>query len=475
MKTTKLKISLLFSLALTVVLLVAAVTTKAADSTSEITNVTLTEDGVLSWEGDAPCYEIYLRSEDDNESFYLENGKKSVNLNDEFFNFTSMNQITIYAKKDRDTQFDPIVHYDLYFAYDDTSANPVYTVTQPSGTITDVVLAKDGNVTWNSDALWFYTTSDGTVTYPSTHKYDTVDDFLYRNSGDVVEYSIISTLETGHYAPGELAAPLDKYSFYVKRDTTGADPVYTVVEPIEPLDIEVSISAAEGVDVKVDSEHVSSRGYSLITAFPSEKPDGFDEDYLEPLNAGEWYYVALELAAADGYFFNDGITVNVNGGEGEYEIDQANVGKRNSTIVVYTKVKATGAAQSTLGFTGVENIEAVTKNVGESVTLPVVTKDGYDFSKWVVVDTDGNEVEGAQSYNEGATFTFGTDDCILKAVWTEKETPAIKGNADETPVIKENVDETPKTGDTSALYLFAVLMAISAVAVTVSGKKIKVR
>ncbi|HBZ52764.1 MAG TPA: hypothetical protein DEO82_03215, partial [Eubacterium sp.] len=215
MKTTKLKISLLFSLALTVVLLVAAVTTKAADSTGEITNVTLTEDGVLSWEGDAPCYEIYLRSEDDNESFYLENGKKSVNLNDEFFNFTSMNQITIYAKKDRDTQFDPIVHYDLYFAYDDTSANPVYTVTQPSGTITDVVLAKDGNVTWNSDALWFYTTSDGTVTYPSTHKYDTVDDFLYRNSGDVVEYSIISTLETGHYAPGELAAPLDKYSFYV--------------------------------------------------------------------------------------------------------------------------------------------------------------------------------------------------------------------------------------------------------------------
>ncbi len=504
----KSKIALFLSVVLIISLTPGVPNVNADTITGTITNVTLSEDGVITWDCDAPFYQIQLYHEDGYTVYDIYKESMSLDLeyelNHHFMSYGDVNAVVIKAMES-DISLNYYSHYVLYFKYDNTGDKPVYTLTQPVGTITDVQLAENGDITWKGDAIFHYTKSDFGVSFPDTGRKDHVSSFDFYNGGDVTKMTIISTLEYGHY--DDLAAPLSEYSFYARYNQIGDDYFYKMVEPIDSMNIDITlpdvgtmynVSNAEyggyyipDLDVKIDNEHIGEIKSLIVEGFPSESPETYDDTFSGKIENDQYYYVELLLRADDGYFFNSGINVVVNDGESEYELTNFYTPEydekiRNTWMRVFAKVKASGIEQSTLSFTGVsEDISDITGNVGDSIELPKVTKDGYTFSKWVVVDAGGKEVSGAQSYDEGATYTFGTDDCILNAVWEADEVvvgpepevvepevvePEVVEPEAVAPATTDNAVNVPKTGDASAVYLFVVLMSVSMAVMIATGK-----
>ena len=107
---------------------------------------------------------------------------------------------------------------------------------------------------------------------------------------------------------------------------------------------------------------------------------------------------------------------------------------------------------------------------------------------------ESHDFSRVECQDEGATYTFGTEDCILNAVWEADEVvvepepvepeqvepqpvepePEVVEPEAVAPATTDNAVSVPKTGDASAVYLFVVLMSASMAVMIATGKKKRV-
>ncbi|MBQ8120834.1 MAG: cell wall-binding repeat-containing protein [Ruminococcus sp.] len=111
------------------------------------------------------------------------------------------------------------------------------------------------------------------------------------------------------------------------------------------------------------------------TAYPSEKPDGFDEMFTGTFEKGKQYYVEVSLVANDGYEFagNDTMQLTVNGKKTDFEMSPYNA-DGSPYYMFYAKVTAAEG-------------EAFTRLAGKGryETAVEISKAGFETADTVVL------------------------------------------------------------------------------------------
>ena len=89
-----------------------------------------------------------------------------------------------------------------------------------------------------------------------------------------------------------------------------------------------------------DDANYESDWENYITAYPSEKPEGFDEAFVGTFEEGKEYYIEIDLVpSSDDYEFADEVQLTVDGAT-SYELCEFN---GPSQLMFYAKVKAVAA------------------------------------------------------------------------------------------------------------------------------------
>ena len=146
----------------------------------------------------------------------------------------------------------------------------------------------------------------------------------------------------------------------------------------------------------------SCDGTYYITAYPSEKPDGYDEPFIGTFEADKYYYAEVYLVPKQGYEFDDNVTLKVNGSTDNYELSNWN---NSGQLMFYAKVKA-----------GTENpkvLEGENQTFKPSSGEQLTFRFDIDYDEFVAsgkVYIDGNLVDPKNyTISKGSTIvTFNT-------------------------------------------------------------------
>lgn len=367
-------------------------------------------------------------------------------------------------------------------------ALPSYTATTTTEHVTGIE-EYGSNTTWlkwtSGMSSWYgfgtdakTAVADGTTHYALRLKVDlesgysfTSNTKIYFNNVDVTSngHTCINVLDWGGYVVIDLgtanvAQPIIQLTPITTMNVTIKAPIIGTTVETKNVNMGnmgyLTQTILPTIELESGANYVVGDTY-YISAFPSENPSGYDEMFVGTFEEGKTYYVEVYITPKEGFMFDPGIKVTINGAE-SYEMSDFN---GPNQVMFYAKVKPVKEESKTEEKTE-ENNSKVLNGGNQEFTPSATAKLQFrfdipfnEFKESGKVYIDGKLVDSANyTLSEGSTIVTFTSNYSSSLAAGNHTIRMVSANNDVSTDFK--VVTNPKTSDNIMSYVLLILTSI---------------